>query len=476
MSIHIYNSLTRAKAALVPLKPGNVRMYVCGMTVYDYCHLGHARVLVVFDMVVRVLRSRGLDVEYVRNITDIDDKIIARAAEVGEPFEALTSRFIEAMHEDEALLNVLPPDVEPRATGYIREMIAMIETLEKKGFAYAAENGDVYFRVHQFPGYGTLSGRSLDSLLAGARVEKDEAKEDPLDFVLWKAAKPAEPQWPSPWGPGRPGWHIECSAMSRRCLGDSFDIHGGGMDLRFPHHENEIAQSEGTTGKKFVATWMHNGYVQIEQEKMSKSLGNFLTIREIVGESADRARTGEVIRFMILLSHYRSPLNFSHAGLSRARAGIERLYQVIHRCEGLARSPAEDISEDYRSRFDEALNDDFNTAAAIAVLFEIARDANRDLERGEKSLAAFRAFQLGELAQILGLLYQKPERFLGITGGINDEGFQEAAAAVESLIEQRAQARRDSDFEAADAIRGTLESRGVVLEDLPDGTTSWRQT
>ena len=474
MPLRIYNSLTRTKEIFTPLSPGVVRMYVCGMTVYDYCHLGHARVLVIFDMVVRVLRAKGFEVRYVRNITDIDDKIIVRAAELNEPFDVVTERFITAMHEDEDLLNVIRPDQEPRATGYIAEILNMIQTLEEKGFAYAAKNGDVYFRVRGFDGYGALSGRSLDALMVGARVEKDEAKDDPLDFVLWKAGKPGEPSWQSPWGAGRPGWHIECSAMSTRCLGDNFDIHGGGMDLRFPHHENEIAQSEGATGRKFVNTWMHNGYVQIDQEKMSKSTGNFFTIREILAQDTDASRAGEVIRFMILLSHYRSPLNYSEQGLMQARAGLERLYLVLHKGRGLNGACDKECPDRYRVRFDEALEDDFNTAAAIAVLFDAAREINRDLDANNRGIAGARISQLRELAGSLGLLYQEPARFLGLSGHL-DASKEDIDLRVGALIEQRAQARRDGNYTEADMIRLQLENQGIVLEDLEDGTTIWRR-
>ena len=474
MPLRIYNSLTRTKEIFTPLSPGVVRMYVCGMTVYDYCHLGHARVLVIFDMVVRVLRAKGFEVRYVRNITDIDDKIIVRAAELNEPFDVVTERFITAMHEDEDLLNVIRPDQEPRATGYIAEILNMIQTLEEKGFAYAAKNGDVYFRVRGFDGYGALSGRSLDALMVGARVEEDEAKDDPLDFVLWKAGKPGEPNWQSPWGAGRPGWHIECSAMSTCCLGDNFDIHGGGMDLRFPHHENEIAQSEGATGRKFVNTWMHNGYVQIDQEKMSKSTGNFFTIREILAQDTDASRAGEVIRFMILLSHYRSPLNFSEQGLMQARAGLERLYLVLHKGRGLNGACDKECPDRYRVRFDEALEDDFNTAAAIAVLFDAAREINRDLDANNRGIAGARISQLRELAGSLGLLYQEPARFLGLSGHL-DASKEDIDLRVGALIEQRAQARRDGNYTEADMIRLQLENQGIVLEDLEDGTTIWRR-
>lgn len=415
MSIQIYNSLSRDKELFAPKEPGKVGIYVCGMTVYDFCHIGHARVLVVFDMVVRVLRAKGFDVKYIRNITDIDDKIIARATEIGEPFDVLTERFISAMHEDETALNVIPPDEEPRATGHITEIISMIETLQSRDLAYQGKNGDVFFRVRQFPGYGLLSGRSIDELLSGARVDKDVAKDDPLDFVLWKVAKAGEPAWPSPWGDGRPGWHIECSAMSTACLGDSFDIHGGGMDLRFPHHENEIAQTEGATGKKFVNVWMHNGFVQIDHEKMSKSLGNFFTIREILKNDQNPERAGEVVRFLMLLSHYRSPLNFSDGGLDQARAGLERLYSALQKSTTGDLPTTPPVNDQFALTFDRALDDDFNTPSAIAVLFDIAKEINRAIDQGKRSLAAAYGVELKRLADILGLLYLNPTVFLGIS-------------------------------------------------------------
>ena len=450
-------------------------MYVCGMTVYDYCHLGHARVLVVFDMVVRALRARGFDVRYVRNITDIDDKIIVRAAELSEPIETLTQRFIDAMHEDEAVLNVIPPDEEPKATGHIAEIIAMVKRLQDKGLAYQGNNGDVYFRVRQFDGYGLLSGRSLDDLLVGARIEKDESKDDPLDFVLWKAAKPGEPSWPSPWGDGRPGWHIECSAMSTRCLGNHFDIHGGGMDLRFPHHENEIAQSEGATGEKFVNVWMHNGFVQIDEEKMSKSLGNFFTIREILKQDSNQNRAGEVVRFLILLSHYRSPLNFSDAGLAQARSGLDRLYSVLYKATPGADDDAALKGEDFEHAFNEAIEDDFNTPAAVAILFDLAREVNRALEAGDQSGARGYSHRLKKLAGVLGLLYQSPERFLGVAGADAQTGPDPDAAEIESMIVARREARSGGDFARADQIRDQLEEMGVTLEDRPGGLTEWRR-
>jgi cysteinyl-tRNA synthetase len=483
MALQIYNSLTRRKERFEPLAPGRVGLYVCGMTVYDYCHLGHARVLVVFDMVVRVLRAWGYDVDYVRNITDIDDKIIARATEISEPFEHLTERFIDAMHQDEEILNVAPPDQEPRATGHIAEIIELTRKLEQRGLAYQGGNGDVYFRVRKFEAYGQLSGRSLDDLLAGARVEKDEAKDDPLDFVLWKRAKPGEPMWDSPWGEGRPGWHIECSAMSTRCLGEHFDIHGGGMDLRFPHHENEIAQTEGATGCRFVNTWMHNGFVQIDEEKMSKSLGNFFTIRDLVGQDDDPARAGEVIRFLVLLSHYRSPLNFSTDVMDQARSGLERLYSALFRAREQSDTmhAGAEANNGFGEAFNKALEDDFNTPSAIAVLFDLVRDINRALEAGAGSEARVLANQLEQFGGRLGLLYQEPAAILGI-GGVRegsteaaDTGSSERDVLIETLIEKRRRARQDKDFQLSDEVRTQLEEMGVTLEDRPDGSTSWRR-
>ncbi|MEA3278934.1 MAG: cysteine--tRNA ligase, partial [Pseudomonadota bacterium] len=366
--LQIYNSLTRQKEEFVPLEPGKVRMYVCGMTVYDYCHLGHARVMVVFDVVSRYLRERGFDVTYVRNITDIDDKIINRANEKGEAFSDLTERFIQAMHEDSDVLGILPPSEEPRATTHMAEIISMVRALIDKGYAYVADNGDVYYSVAKFTGYGRLSGKDPEELRAGARVEIGEAKRDPLDFALWKAAKPGEPAWDSPWGQGRPGWHIECSAMSTSCLGNHFDIHGGGADLQFPHHENEIAQSEGATGEPFVNLWMHNGFVRVNEEKMSKSLGNFFTVREIL-----RRYRPEEVRYFILTSQYRSPLNYDDEHLQNARGALTRLYTALR---GLP--AAEPMgAERFRERFHAAMDDDFNTPEALAVLFDLVREINR---------------------------------------------------------------------------------------------------
>ena len=370
--LKLFNSLTRKKEEFVPIQPGKVRMYVCGMTVYDLCHLGHARVLVVFDVIVRHLRSLGYDVTYVRNITDIDDKIIARAQQNGEDIADLTERFIKAMHEDAAALGVQPPDAEPRATDSMDSILEMIGRLIDKGYAYQGENGDVFYAVGKFDGYGQLSGKRVEELRAGARVDVDQAKRDPLDFVLWKSAKAGEPGWPSPWGEGRPGWHIECSAMSTDCLGNHFDIHGGGMDLQFPHHENEIAQSEGATGEHFVNYWIHNGFVQVDEEKMSKSLGNFFTVREIL----QRYRPEE-IRYFILSSHYRSPLHYSDDNLDQARGALQRLYTALR---GSAVNDDAALDADYEERFRAAMNDDFNTPEALAVLFDLARAQNEARE------------------------------------------------------------------------------------------------
>jgi cysteinyl-tRNA synthetase len=466
MMLKIYNSLTRQKETFTPIEPGKVRLYVCGMTVYDYCHLGHARVMVVFDMVVRYLRHLGYDVTYVRNVTDIDDKIIRRANDNGEPIAALTERFIAAMHEDERALGVLPPDVEPRATRAIDDMLDMIRTLIDRGYAYVGGNGDVFYAVAKFENYGQLSGKNLEDLRAGERVDVDEAKRDPLDFVLWKMAKPGEPYWESPWGRGRPGWHIECSAMSTRCLGHHFDIHGGGMDLQFPHHENEIAQSEGATGEKFVNLWMHNGFVRVNEEKMSKSLGNFFTVREILA----RYRP-EVVRFFILNSHYRSPLNYCDENLDEANAALTRLYTALR---GLSLPPlpvGEGRGEGFRARFDEAMSDDFNTAEAVAVLFELAREVNRARSTNPEEAAGLAAV-LKELGGILGLLQADPEEFLKGAASAAEEGL--SADAIETLIQQRLDARKNKNWAEADRIRNELKEQGVVLEDGPGGTT-WRR-
>ena len=455
--MHIYNTLTRRKEPFKPLVDGKVSMYVCGMTVYDYCHLGHARVMVAFDVITRYLRHRGYDVTYVRNITDIDDKILKRAEENGEPIDALTERMIAAMHEDEARLNVLPPSQEPRATRHIDDIIAMIETLIDKGFAYAAANGDVYYRVRKFTDYGKLNNRQLDDMRSGARVDVDVHKEDPLDFVLWKAAKPGEAHWHSPWGDGRPGWHIECSAMSTCCLGDTFDIHGGGPDLTFPHHENEIAQSEAATGKTYVNTWMHAGAVRVNQEKMSKSLGNFFTIRDVLAE-----HDPEVVRSLLVASHYRSAINYSVDSLVEARKSLTRLYTALDGVNADEQAAASDAAE----RFTAAMDDDFNTPIALAALFDLARDLNR-AKSDQPAEAPRLAGELKRLAGVLGLLQQTPQTFL--------KGAQQQVALseeeIEAKIAERQAAKGSKDFARADAIRDELAALGIILKDSREGTT-----
>jgi len=459
--LKIYNTLTNQKEEFKSIEPGKVRMYVCGMTVYDLCHLGHARVLVVFDMVTRYLRYKGYDVTYIRNITDIDDKIIARANENGEDFNDLTNRFIQAMHEDAEALGVLAPDDEPRATTSMDDILSMIKTLEEKGYAYAADNGDVYYDVSKFENYGQLSGKVLEDLRSGERVAVDEYKDDPLDFVLWKAAKPDEPFWDSPWGKGRPGWHIECSAMSTCCLGNHFDIHGGGQDLQFPHHENEIAQSEATTGEKFVNTWMHNGFVRIDDEKMSKSLGNFFTVREIL----ERYKP-EDIRYFILASHYRSPLNYSDQMLDSAGAALTRLYTALR---GVEISNTDKVDEAYAQRFEQAMNEDFNTAEAVAVLFDLANQINK-LKTTDMQAASSLAATLKQLAGVIGLLQDDPDTYLK-SGGTSDGMSNDE---IDSLIQQRAQAKTDKNWAESDRIRDELKEQGIVLEDKGAETT-WRR-
>ncbi|NLD14773.1 MAG: cysteine--tRNA ligase [Gammaproteobacteria bacterium] len=458
MSLHIYNTLSKQKAPFQPLNANQARIYVCGMTVYDYCHIGHARVMVAFDVVTRWLRHSGYDVTYVRNITDIDDKIIQRANENGEPFTALVERMIAAMHEDEARLSVQRPDIEPRATGHIDGMFQMIQTLIDKDYAYAPGNGDVYYRVGKFAEYGKLSGMKLNDLRSGARVEVGEAKEDPLDFVLWKAAKPGEPSWTSPWGEGRPGWHIECSVMSTCCLGDSFDIHGGGPDLVFPHHENEIAQSEAATGQTYAETWMHAGAVRVDGEKMSKSLGNFFTIREVLEKYP-----AEVVRYLLVSSHYRSPINYSEDSLKEAKGALERFYLALKGLERVAPSGGEAFVE----RFTAAMNDDFNTPEACAVLFEMVREVNR-LKASDMQAATGLAAQLRKLAEVLGVLQLEADEFL-LAGG----GDKLPAAEVEAMIQQRLAAREAKDWAESDRIRDELAQQGVILEDSK-GVTSWR--
>ena len=469
MPITLYNTLTRQKEEFVPLNPENVRMYVCGMTVYDYCHLGHARVLVVFDMIARWLRQHGYPLTYVRNITDIDDKIIARANENGETIGELTARFIAAMNEDSDALGVLRPDIEPKATEHIGQMIAMIEDLIANGKAYPAPNGDVYYAVREFAAYGQLSGKSLDDLRAGERVDVDTNKRDPLDFVLWKAAKPGEPSWESPWGSGRPGWHIECSAMGDELFGQTFDIHGGGADLQFPHHENEIAQSCGAHGglcghdaphaagkriNSHVKYWLHNGFIRVDNEKMSKSLGNFFTIRDVLKKYAP-----EIVRFFILRAHYRSPLNYSDAHLDDAKNSLARLYNTLGNVQAAEFAVREDAN-DYTRRFFAAMDDDFNTAEAMSVLFELANEANKT---GSAELAGC----LKALGGTLGLLQDDPQHFLqsgGEEGGLS-------ADEIEALIAQRKTARETKNWAESDRIRDLLAEHKILLKDGADGTT-----
>ncbi len=459
--LKIYNSIARTKQNFVPLEPGKVGLYVCGMTVYDYCHLGHARVLVVFDTVVRWFRASGYVVNYVRNITDIDDKIIKRSLENNESITDLTDRFIQAMNEDSDALGVIQPSNQPRATGYVEQMIRMIQTLVDKDLAYPAQNGDVYYSVYKFPDYGKLSGKSLDDLRAGERVEIDSNKNDPLDFVLWKAAKPNEPAWDSPWGKGRPGWHIECSAMSEQLLGIHFDIHGGGQDLQFPHHENEIAQSEGAHDHPFVNYWMHNGFVRVDNEKMSKSLGNFFTVREIL-----KHYQAEVVRFFILRAQYRSPLNYSDQHLKDAKQALDRLYTALKDTPSNAGEVQVDWNHVHAQKFKVAMDDDFNTPEAVAVLFELASDIN-------KTGSIENANLLKVLGGFLGLLQQNPQEYLQGKVAIHEsQGLGEKE--IEQWIQQRIVARTEKRYADADTIRKHLLSQGIILEDSAQGTT-WRR-
>lgn len=465
----IYNTLAREKQIFIPIQPGKVRMYVCGMTVYDYCHLGHARVMVVFDMVQRWLRASGHDVTYVRNVTDIDDKIIRRAVENGETISQLTRRFIAAMDEDAAALGVQKPDHEPRATDYVPQMLSLIEKLEKNGLAYKADDGDVNYSVRDFPGYGKLSGKSLDDLRAGERVEVNAGKRDPLDFVLWKASKESEPddvKWDSQWGKGRPGWHIECSAMSEELLGEQFDIHGGGQDLQFPHHENEIAQSEGAHQHSFVNYWMHNGFIRVDNEKMSKSLGNFFTIRDVL-----KQYDPEVVRFFILRAHYRSPINYSDAHLNDAKGALTRLYMALK--EVAPDTESLDWEEVHARRFAEAMKDDFNTPIAISVLFDLANEVN-------KNKSAVLARQLHGLAAIIGLLQRNVDDFLkgrAIAGdvGMEKDAVSMSEADIQSMINARTIAKIAKNFAESDRIRAELLVNGVILEDRTGGITEWRR-
>ena len=466
--IRIHDSLTGEKQELRPITPGTLRMYVCGLTVYDYVHIGHARMLTVFDVVTRYLRHRGLRLTYVRNITDIDDKIIRRAAENGETTEALTARFIAAMHEDCARMAILPPDEEPRATQYVPQIIAMVSKLLEGGYAYVAPDGDVLYSVSSFAPYGRLSGKRLADLRAGARVEVDEAKRDPLDFVLWKRAKPGEPWWDSPWGRGRPGWHIECSAMSTALLGTHFDLHGGGMDLKFPHHENEIAQSCAASGDEFVNLWMHNGFVNVDDEKMSKSLGNFFTLREVL----KTLRHAEVLRYFFLASHYRGPINYSLEQLEQADAALTRIYTALR---GLPAGAAGTSAA--TARFYESMDDDFNTPEALAVLQGLTREVNTAKDAGDPARAAALAGELKTLGNVLGLLTVPAEEWFRLTrtAGGASAGAQLSDAQVEQRIAARAAARARKDFKESDRVRDELAASGVVLEDKPGGETSWRR-
>jgi len=458
--LQIYNTMTQAKEIFCPIDEGKVRIYVCGLTVYDYTHLGHARMLVAFDVIVRYLRAKGLDVTYVRNITDIDDKILNRAVENNELFSDLTERFIESMHEDEKSLNVLPPDQEPRATGHIDQIISMIEVLLKKEFAYRADNGDVYFSIQRFPDYGKLSKKKMDELLEGARIEVGELKIDPRDFVLWKSSPDDGVGWDSPWGYGRPGWHIECSAMSTSALGDNFDIHGGGTDLLFPHHENEIAQSECATGSKFANYWMHNGPLRVDSEKMSKSLGNFFTVREVL-----KKYDAEVVRHLLIASHYRSPINYSEQSLQQSAKALERFYIALQDLDLLNAKTL--VNSKFEKAFFSAMDDDFNTAEAFGVLFEIVTEINK--QKGENSdLANQLGKLLVSLGGVLGVLQAVPDDFLR-----SDQSIEIDEATIDQLIAEREKARLDKNWGRADEIRDQLLAMKVVVEDDVGGS-SWR--
>ncbi|HEV7985014.1 MAG TPA: cysteine--tRNA ligase [Steroidobacteraceae bacterium] len=479
--LQIHNSLSGRKQVFEPIEPGKAGLYVCGVTVYDYCHVGHARCYVAFDIIQRWLRHRGLKVRYVRNITDIDDKIIGRAAENGESIEALTARFIAAMNEDFAALAIERPDHEPRATEHLPGIIALIERLIDRDFAYVSSSGDVLYAVARFPRYGQLSGKRLEDLRAGARVEVDHSKRDPLDFVLWKAAKPGEPFWTSPWGDGRPGWHIECSAMAKALLGTHFDLHGGGMDLKFPHHENEIAQSCAAHDGAFVNVWVHNGFVNIDNEKMSKSLGNFFTVRELL----PRLRHPEVLRAFLLSSHYRGPINYSAVQLEQADAALTRLYTALRgidaSCSGAAPHPISAL-EEHRRRFEAALDDDFNTPEALAVLQGMARELNAARARADAGAMAALAAELKRLAGLLGLLTLPAEQWFRLSASLPLTADESAMTppvldepTIEALIAARLASRKARDFAAADRIRAQLAQAGVVLEDQPGGRTLWKR-
>lgn len=460
--LRIYNTLTRKKEVFQSIEPGKIGMYVCGITVYDYCHIGHARVMVAFDMITRYLRASGWDVNYIRNITDVEDKIFNRANENQEPYTQLTERFIQAMHDDEDALGVLRPNAEPRATAYMEDIIAMVQILVEKGYAYQGASGDVFYRLSKFKNYGLLTNKNLDEMLVGARVEQDQNKENPLDFVLWKSAKAGEASWNSPWGKGRPGWHIECSAMATQCLGNHFDIHGGGPDLPFPHHENEIAQSEAATGETYVNTWMHAGAVRVNEEKMSKSLGNFFTIREVL-----KSYHPEVIRYFLLSSHYRSPINYSEESLDTARGALMRFYTALR---DAPKASANLIASEFTERFNTAMDDDFNTPEALAVMFELVKTINKTREQ-DIGKAAVLVTELKALAAILGVLGEDPEVFIQGGDQGDDKSFRQQ---VEDLIGQRKAARANKDWPAADAARDALNKLKVVVEDRPDGSTIWR--
>lgn len=458
--LKIYNTLSKKKEEFQPIDANQVGIYVCGMTVYDFCHMGHARVMVMFDVITRHLRRNFPSVKYVRNITDIDDKIITRAIENNEDIYSLTNRFIDAMHEDEKSLGVLSPDIEPRATDSIGKMIEMIESLSNKGLAYQGTNGDVFYSVRKFTEYGKLSGKNLDDLMAGARVDVESHKKDPLDFVLWKKAKSDEPSWESPWGNGRPGWHIECSAMSNHFISNHFDIHGGGMDLTFPHHENEIAQSEGANDCKFVNTWMHVGFVNIDDEKMSKSLNNFFTIRDVL-----KTYDGEALRYFLISSHYRSPLNYSETNIESAQSALLRLYNAIKGLNHHSVDP-ELIEVDYETRFNAALNDDFNTPMALSILFEIAKQINIERTTNPKKASALSS-QLIKLGNYIGILNHNADEYL-------KQGSDLSESEISKKIDQREAARNSKDFAMSDQIRDELLELGIILEDSANGTT-WRR-
>ena len=458
--LKIYNTLSKKKEEFQPIDANQVGIYVCGMTVYDFCHMGHARVMVMFDVITRHLRRNFPSVKYVRNITDIDDKIITRAIENNEDIYSLTNRFIDAMHEDEKSLGVLSPDIEPRATDSIDKMIEMIESLSNKGLAYQGTNGDVFYSVRKFTEYGKLSGKNLDDLMAGARVDVESHKKDPLDFVLWKKAKSDEPSWESPWGNGRPGWHIECSAMSNHFISNHFDIHGGGMDLTFPHHENEIAQSEGANNCKFVNTWMHVGFVNIDDEKMSKSLNNFFTIRDVL-----KTYDGEALRYFLISSHYRSPLNYSETNIESAQSALLRLYNAIKGLNHHSFNP-ELIEVDYETRFNAALNDDFNTPMALSILFEIAKQINIERTTNPKKASALSS-QLVKLGNYIGILNHNADEYL-------KQGSELSESEISKKIDQREAARNSKDFAMSDQIRDELLELGIILEDSANGTT-WRR-